>query len=218
MTTASHLCSSVFICVHLWRRLPAFASVIAPFAAMMASMRRRLSTALAAISLVLIGPILLLWTRSYRQWDILGFLRTTASGQMQFNTLDSVKGRVIIGSVRNAPRNLPYWTQDGRLLHTRDASTITFYETTRMQRIGFDFKRSTSRRTGAGQWHLTIPWWFITLLNTAVSILALTYGVRRKKQRGPGACPACGYDLRATPDRCPECGTAVGADLVRERT
>jgi hypothetical protein len=58
------------------------------------------------------------------------------------------------------------------------------------------------------EFSVLLPSWFMLSL---MSLLPAWYLHRRKKLAGrlsrPGHCLKCDYDLRATPDRCPECGT-----------
>ncbi|MDB5292906.1 MAG: hypothetical protein JWL69_4147 [Phycisphaerales bacterium] len=37
--------------------------------------------------------------------------------------------------------------------------------------------------------------------------IIFAFAAHEPRRHRPCYCPACGYDLRATPDRCPECGT-----------
>ncbi len=57
------------------------------------------------------------------------------------------------------------------------------------------------------EWHnrgIAIHWAILTAL---AAVFPATSAFRRWRRRRRGGCQTCGYDLRATPHRCPECGT-----------
>jgi hypothetical protein len=67
----------------------------------------------------------------------------------------------------------------------------------------------TLARSHAPDWNtlvVRVPHWFVFGL---AAVLPVTRLLLRRKRRLPGCCASCGYDLRATPDKCPECGTVV---------
>ena len=61
---------------------------------------------------------------------------------------------------------------------------------------------------------VTVPHWFLVLLSAIVPSLWLRRRMRALRAARLNVCVACGYDLRATPLRCPECGTVQRGAII----
>jgi hypothetical protein len=61
------------------------------------------------------------------------------------------------------------------------------------------------------RWLIRFPCWLAFFVTAVLPAVRIGRAVRASLRRPAGLCPACGYDLRATPGRCPECGATPPA-------
>jgi hypothetical protein len=99
-------------------------------------------------------------------------------------------------------RNLPWWHDRISRLPDRLSERLLLgfgYERTR---VGGNPPMSEQVRT------VTAPLWVgVAVFGILPLLLALRLD-RRRRRAEAGLCACCGYDLRASPGRCPECGEA----------
>ena len=56
-------------------------------------------------------------------------------------------------------------------------------------------------------WYIMIPLWIPAWVSAGLLTPAGIHGMRRWRRKKNGQCVECGYDLRGSRSRCPECGS-----------
>jgi len=167
-------------------------------------MTRRLLNLLTALSLLLCVAVIVLWARSHGGGATLTW---TGGGRWRFVTV--YPGYLIAGEAPD-----PTGSGGGtRFLPRAVELTIAWPRPTRSySAAGVGYVTSPIPGGGADCYVAVPLWLLVTLLAPLPAALAAASARRRLRLRtavdrfSTGRCPACGYDLRATPDRCPECG------------
>jgi hypothetical protein len=157
---------------------------------------RHTFSALTMLSLLLSAATVVLFVRSFTRNDHIAYVYSTG-----VVSLGSVDGVFALGHGRSLSQRA---TSTGWRIGTNafnpDAS---FWDN-----HGFAHQHEVfSGAAAIDRW--TVPHWCVTVL---LLIPPLATAIRRRLRRRrveSARCSNCGYDLRATPHRCPECGLAT---------
>ena len=105
----------------------------------------------------------------------------------------------------STPRSNP-WTFNGAFSPALQPKTTVWLRVPGFSAVS----TTTSAHWSRGRYvDVTFPLWLVVLLASVLPVVwELRYrrGRRRRARLSKGLCSSCGYDLRATPQRCPECG------------
>lgn len=161
--------------------------------------RPRIASISALVSILLVAAISALWMRSH-------FL--TDSVQVQAYRMRLAQVRVESGRGWVAARwsgsillpNLPP-PERIREMEARRRANPAVHAFHRTRWPEYPFGRTVSRSN-----QLSVPYWLITIVAALPIAPWCWQWIRRRQRSRAGMCASCGYDLRATPDRCPECG------------
>lgn len=166
---------------------------------------KHLSAVVAAMSLLLLALTAVLWLRSHERGDYVGWYQRphgfnaySHDGQFQiaWGELDSKKYPPQAGWQGTL------WPFDA----TVDSVTMDLRSGT-VFGFGYDrWQRQTPDVRMDGH-SVTAPYWAVAALFAVAPVMAGVRWRRRHRRRTRGECLACGYDLRATLERCPECGS-----------
>ena len=121
----------------------------------------------------------------------------------RFNSGDI--GRLMFGAVD--------WLEPGTVQRQMWKSIAVFDPRSELHVVGFDNSETNwtpSRQTYVtGMVRTIIPLWIPTAAFVVFLPIVYLPGRRRRKRKKLGLCLKCGYDLRASKGRCPECGTTM---------
>lgn len=145
---------------------------------------------ITVLSLLLCVATVALWVRSYWRGD-------TA---YKWDGADAISVSSRRGGIDFERVTMPQpFTSDWQWLSSRDPPPGWRFANHWL--LGFGYRNAAV--AGGRVADVIIPYWAILVAATLLPAIVLH---RRRRRHQPGLCPACGYDLRATPDRCPECG------------
>jgi hypothetical protein len=190
-------------------------------------MRRWIFNIAAVFSMLLFAALLTLWIRSYEHEEGIAMVwfdtppNAPSAGEyfviVEGDTLYVAKGGLWLTWMGSGPQSSGWsrrLNRPGFYSHPVPAPQNPLHSSNIDEgpwTLGFACGRVDypSFSGQPAEYRVRSPLWFPTLLTLTMPMLWLHCRRKCRRLRLSGFCVKCGYDLRASKDRCPECGTPI---------